>query len=361
MLRVRTDEGIRHRRFSGTYSQAEAALALFRAELERASEETSPSFAEYADGWLAAREAGGEVADQTLAKDGARVRNLEAFFGHMPIDGIRRSDVQRGLQAIRDGRNASGRRLTGTTMNGIHQTFRQIMQDAVYDGYAASNPVATVRAPRRDTQPKAALSPEDVLRVLSRLDLMPYDGHTVAVRFAVLAGNRRGEIVGYEWRDIRDGCAHVERSVSGRTGSVKEPKTRNGVRAIPLLPPLAEALEAWRPRQALQLQALGLDQTPETPICTTTDGTRMDAGNLYRWWRANCVRWFGVDCTLHELRHTFLTMLGNSGAGAQALKSLAGWANISMADVYVHDDDGANRLAMGCLEARLLGPSHLDV
>lgn len=246
MLRVRTDEGIRHRRFSGTYSQAEAALALFRAELERASEETSPSFAEYANGWLAAREAGGEVADQTLAKDGARVRNLEAFFGAMPVDGIRRPDVQRGLQAIRDGRNASGRRLTGTTMNGIHQTFRQIMQDAVYDGYAGSNPVATVRAPRRDTQPKAALSPEDVLRVLSRLDLMPYDGHTVAVRFAVLAGNRRGEIVGYEWRDIRDGCAHVERSVSGRTGAVKEPKTRNGVRAIPLLPPLAEALEAWR-------------------------------------------------------------------------------------------------------------------
>lgn len=354
-LRVVHEGKVRTRRFEGTYSQAENALDVFIVEITAENSLGSTTFQEYAETWLALREASGELAQQTLDRDSARLRNLMRMFGAKRLGDIKRQDVQEGLQRIKNGENLSGRTLTGTTLNGIHQIFRQVMQDAVYDGYIDVNPVAMVRAPKKDTPKKQALSVEDVLRVLARLDLMPYDGHTIGVRFAILAGNRRGEIVGYEWQDIQDGCAVVRRSVSGRTGEVKDPKTENGLRTIPLLPPLAQALEEWKPRQALLLHTHGLEQTPETPVVTTEDGTRMDAGNLYRWWRNNSQRYFDVDCTLHELRHTFLTMLGNSGATGQALKSLAGWANISMADVYVHNDEDANRRAMAGLEQRLLG------
>lgn len=348
-LTVVRDGKRRERRFEGSYSQAEAELRRFEAELARpASAET---FSEYAAEWLAMR----EVAAQTLAKDGARVRNLECAFGGMRLADIGRADVQAGLASIRDGGNVSGRRLSGTTMNGIHGTFSQIMQEAVYDGLIPSNPVATVKPPKNDTAKKGAASVDEVARMLDCLELLPLDGHTVAVRLAVLAGNRRGEIVGYNWDDVEPGKLVVRRSIEHITGEAKSTKTESGERAIPMLPPLEAALKRWKRQQRYQLAIIGVEQTGETPVVTSRDGTRMDAGNFYKWWRRNAPAMFGIDCTLHELRHTFLTMLANSGATAQSVKSIAGWANISMADVYVHTDEGADARAMEGLGERLLG------
>ena len=145
----------------------------------------------------------------------------------------------------------------------------------------------------------------------------------------------------------------VVQAVECKTGRLAPTKTENGVRAVPLMPPIAHALARWKEMQEFALQALGIEQTDETPVVTSTVGTRMDAGNLYSWWRANAPRLFGIDCTLHELRHTFITLLANSGASAQAVKSLAGWSNIAMADTYVHADEGADRLAFEAMERRL--------
>lgn len=338
----------RFRRFSGTYSQAERALAEFEAEL--AAPASAETFGEYAAAWLAGR----EVAAQTLARDDVRVRTLCGAFGDMRLSDIGRRDVQAGFAAIRDGENLSGRVLSGSTMKGMHTAMGQIMQEAVYDGLISSNPVATVRAPKRDTPKKKAASMEDVARMLDCLELLPLDGHTVAVRLAVLAGNRRGEIVGYQWDDVEPGRLVVRRSIEHRTGRAKAPKTESGVRVVPMLPPLEATLGRWRAEQRYQLSAMGIEQTGETPVVTAGNGARMDAGNLYKWWRANSGRLFGIECTLHELRHTFLTMLANSGANAQAVKSIAGWANIAMADVYVHADVDADARAMDGLGRRLL-------
>lgn len=338
----------RYRKFQGTYAQAEAALRRFEAELARPV--SAETFSEYAAEWLAMR----EVSGQTAARDSIRVRNLERAFGDMCLSDIRRQDVQAGIASIRDGGNLSGRRLSGTTMNGIFSTFKQIMQEAMYDGLIESNPAATVRPPKVDTAKKKAVPIDDVARMLDHLEMLPLDGYTVAVRLAVLAGNRRGEIVGYQWDDVEPGRLVVRRSINSRTGVAKAPKTESGHRRIPMLPPLEATLSRWREVQRYRLAVLGIEQTGETPVVTSRDGTRLDSSNLYRWWKRNAPELFGIDCTLHELRHTFLTMLANSGATAQSVKSIAGWSSIAMADVYVHTDEEADALAVEGLGDRLL-------
>lgn len=182
---------------------------------------------------------------------------------------------------------------------------------------------------------------------------MPLDGHTMGVRLCVMCGLRRGEAVGLDWGAVYPDHIRVVQAVEAKTGRVAKTKTENGVRAVPLMPPIAQALARWREMQAFALHGMGIEQTDETPVVTSTVGTRMDAGNLYGWWKSNAPRLFGIDCTLHELRHTFITLLANSGASAQAVKSLAGWASIAMADTYVHADEGADRLAFEAMERRL--------
>ncbi len=338
------------RRFSGTYSMAERALMAFEAELD-APEPCSLTFREYAERWHARREASGDFAAQTMAGERVNLDRLCHVFGDMKLGEIGREEVQDGIAAVKGGDNPTGRALSGTTMNKTFATLRQVMGEAVLSDLVAKNPTDGLKRPKRDTPEKRAVPFEDVQRFLALLETRPLDGHTVAVRLMVLAGLRRSEVVGLEWRDVGGGMIRVRRSVAELTGEVKEPKSSAGIRSVPMLPQLESSLAAWKVEQARKLAAIGAEQGPTTPVVSSEAGTRMAAQNLWRWWDRTKPE-LGVDCTLHELRHTFLTMLANSGASAQALKSMAGWSSIDMANTYVHDDDAANAAAVASLSAR---------
>lgn len=355
-IRFHMDDGSeRSRRFSGTYSAAKAERERFRLELE-CPDRPEATFGEYAARWKRLRDESGEYANSTLLRDQTALNRLDMEFGGEPLSALTRDRVADGLSAIRNGSNPSGRRLTGTTMNKTFGTMKQVMRDAMWDGYIDRNPLDMLKPPRRDTREKNAATMEQVAAALDLLETRPLDSHTVGIRLAVLAGLRRGELCGLEWRDVGGGVVRVRRSVDEKTGEVKVPKSAAGLRTIPMLPQLERALAAWKVEQAAQLETLGLRQTPETPVLTSTVGTRLAAQNLYRWW-GKAKHEFGIECGLHELRHTFLTLLANSGASMQSLKSIAGWADISMANVYVHDDADANAAAVGMLGERFGGTS----
>lgn len=338
------------RRFNGTYSMAERALAAFEAELD-APEPCSLTFREYAWRWHGRREASGDFAVQTMAVEASNLERLCHAFGDMKLGEIGREDVQDGMAAIKGGDNPTGRALSGTTMNKAFAVMRQVMGEAVLSDLIPKNPTDGLRRPKRDTPEKRAIPFDDVRRFLALLEARPLDGHTVALRLMVLAGLRRSEVVGLEWRDVGGGMVRVRRSVAELTGEVKETKSAAGTRSVPMLPQLETALGAWKVEQASKLACVGVPQTPGTPVVSSDAGTRMAAQNLWRWWDKTKPE-LGVDCTLHELRHTFLTMLANSGASAQALKSMAGWSSIDMANTYVHDDAEANAAAVASLSAR---------
>lgn len=333
-LRVKVDGKERSRRFHGTYSQAETALEDFKRELE--SPQTDATFSDFAWAWEDSRQA----QSQTLAKERTIIRRLEPVFGGMRLDAITPQIAEAGLSHIQ-----SSKRLSGTTMNATHSLFKRIMGEAVKRNLIADNPLDSVPAPKRDTKEKQALTFDEVRRFVLRLDSFPLDAHVVAIEIGLLAGLRRAEIVGLEWRDVADGMIKVRRTVTELDGTVKGPKSAAGIRNVPVLPALQSTLDEWKGLQSEQLSALGLAQLPDTPVVTSSTGTRMRAQNLYRWWKQHREE-LGVDCTLHELRHTFLTMLANSGCSPQSLKSIAGWSSIKMADTYCHTDDAANRAAV---------------
>lgn len=347
-------EKARYRRFRGTYAQAEKALAAFGEEVEAANAEPDATFGEYLERWMLRREIGGEIADSTIDKDKTTARRLAAEFGGMRLRGIAPGDVQDGMARIRNA-SPTGRPLSGTTMSKTFALMKQVLRSAQVEGLVEKNPMELLKAPRKSERTRRAVPFDQVEASLQAIEALPLDGRTVAVRLMVLGGLRRSECVGLEWGDVRGGMVRVCRSVRERTGEVAPTKTAAGVRSVPMLPQLAASLDAWKVAQAEKLAFLGIEQTDSTPVCSSDSGTRLAAQNLYRWWRSNRAALGMEGYSLHELRHTFLTMLANSGAGAQAVKSIAGWSGISMADVYVHDDDAANAEAVGLLERRLGG------
>lgn len=57
------------------------------------------------------------------------------------------------------------------------------------------------------------------------------------------------------------------------------------------------------------------------------------------------------DCVLHSTRHSFCTRLGESGADAFTIKSLAGHSSILISQRYVHPTPKRVESAIGALEA----------
>lgn len=349
-LRYRKDGHDRTRRFSGTYSQAQAALEEFVAEVD--SEEARPAadvtFGEYAEAWVARREAARQIEPSTAATYRSNLARTKGTLWDMRLGDVARSDVVAMLGSI-----VSEGGMSNTAKHTL-VTASQVLREAVLDGAIASNPAEGVRPPKNDQREKSALGTEQVRSLADAMESGPPTAAKTGVLLALLLGLRVGEACGLEWGDVRGGAVHVRRSYCNTTGKIKGPKSTAGVRTVPLPAELAAHLGRWREAQRAQLEAAGACQRDDTPVLTTARGARLRSGTLGEWWR--CHRGdYGVSCTFHELRHTYLTVLANSGASMRSLKSIAGWASLSMADTYVHDDERANARAVEAMERHISG------
>lgn len=344
MLKLSTDCGVKEKRFSGTYTQAKKALEEFKSEI--ALDIKSIKFADYSGTWYQRRERGGQIAASTLSKDRNTLKVLNKHFGQMKLSSITRAVAIDGLLDIKD---ACG--YSGTFHCELHIKLKSILTSAVKDGYLSTNPIADEPAPKRDKPNRSALRPDDVLLFLERLSYEPISARVVAVYIAVLSGARRGEVCGFTWNDVDldRKLMHVRRSVM-ENGKPKDPKTSAGFRTYPIVTALVDVLKRWQTIQERSLAQLGIKQTLDTPVVTSDTGTVLNPLNLDRWWRQNRDRFGLPGIVLHELRHTYMTLLANSGAPAKVIQGIAGWSSLKMADVYVHDDMHAQTAAIDHLE-----------
>lgn len=333
-----TSEGIKKYRFNGRYTDACAERDRIRAELF--THLSDMTFADYALTWLDRRKRAGDVEQSTLDKDTRLVAKLCHQFGAIRLVDLTPPIAVDGLLNIREDGG-----LSGTYMNGIHAKMKAILKDAVRDRLMSENPLDGVKLPRLDTVKRKALNQDQFFAFLECLSVHPLDSHTIALRIAVLAGLRRGEIVGLTWDDLSGTSLHVRRSVNERS-QVKMPKTSNGVRVVPIPQLLLTDLSEWQRIQEKKLSAIGIKQTVDTPIVSSETGGIMHPQNLDRWWRNNRSTFGCESVVLHELRHTYLTVLANSGTPSRVLQSLAGWGDLRMANIYTHESDRDNRAAI---------------
>lgn len=340
-LRVMTDEGEKTKRFNGTYSQACKAVEQFKAEL--LMPHSDDRFADCAALWMERRRKSGEIEPETIRKDSYQVKKLIDQFGRYRVDELTYTIMVNGMLEIKQQGN-----LSNATMAPLYTKARAILNEARKDGKIHKNPMDDVQTPKPEKSKRKPLTVEqfgDFVRTLSR---MPLDSHTMALRFYTFGGMRRGEPLALNWDDVDNALIKVSHSYSG-LGRVKDTKTGKE-RSIPMVAMLARDLAEWRTVQRRELYRLGITQEPSTPVITSEAGTRMHPDNMDRWWRQNRDDFGLSGVVLHELRHTFSTLLSSDlNAPIRAICDLTGWQDISTANTYVHGRDTANIIAIGNL------------
>lgn len=191
-------------------------------------------------------------------------------------------------------------------------------------------------------------------KLLSYMDRSSYQYDTL-IKLAFATGMRKGELLALRWEDIYDGAIHVQRSTAraihvdgdgNRTHAreVWEPKTKNAVREIPLLKETQKMLSKHKVDQMEFFLANRLGK-PEY-VFTTTNGTLIEATNLYSSYKS-LLEHAGIKYRkFHAIRHTFATEAIRHGVDVKDLQLLMGHSDISMTYRYVQSDKDSKRNAI---------------
>lgn len=352
------------RTFSGTYTEAKAARREFIAEIESGAvvRRSGWTFATYAEHFCEVREKSGELAPQTVYEDRAHARQISHLIGHIRLQDVTPTVLEQAYIDLRSGQSLSGRPLSGTTLANIHGFVSGMMSHAKRAGIVAENPCEEIDAPKRDTSEKRALSEEELGELVAQLD--PADSYQCAVLLAGSLGLRRGELCGLSCGDVDfDAMTLVVRHSYDRFGNLKEPKTEAGRRVLPLSTFAALVLSV---RMQVLVELYGAEDgytvtrtvrgkevvmpAPDKPLITGVTGNRLSTNSLSVWWARHRERLGVGNLTLHELRHTFLSIAAGRGVHPSAMQKLAGHRDPSITlRIYTHVNMKTQRAAMDAI------------
>lgn len=260
------------------------------------------------------------------------------------------------------GDTLSDRKSGGSYVNQIHDNIKLVFDFAIKEGALTTNPCLAANPPKMDTKEKRALKPNQARDFISQLD--PREDHDCAYLLAIGMGLRRGEICGLSWGDIdfERGIVDVCHSYDA-LGNLKQTKTKAGMRLLPLPDSIANALLAHKEAQRQRYERTNQWRKPEegyiaqdvdSPVISDISGSRVLPTSLSRWWIADRVG-LGLDgWCLHELRHTYLTLLDINGVHPKIMQELAGHysSQITM-DIYTHVNMDSKREAIAALSGTL--------
>jgi len=281
------------------------------------------------------------LATYTSRIDGA----FKNTFGSMKLSQIGTAEVQHFLAGLK----SKGR--SSATVRAYLVLLRNMLNHAVAWGHLAHNPAIGIKGPKLPHTEMECLTPEEVRVFLAACD----DAHRPLFSTAVMTGMRLGELLALQWDDINwsAGTIRVRRSLF--EGKFVEPKTSRSVRVIGMSDRLAATLLEHK---------LAVVYSPFDLVFPTPDGTPMDPSNLRsRVFADTLARAELRKIRIHDLRHTFASLLINQGENLKYVQAQLGHSSITTTvDRYGHLMPDAHRGANKRLDATLFGapPETLD-
>lgn len=237
--------------------------------------------------------------------------------------------------------------------------FKQAKRLGILDG---ANPMMDVSTPEgAEAHDTYAYSLEEVMGIANALA----EPARTVVLTAALSGLRKGEIRGLRWEDFTSTELTVKRSVVD--SDVNEPKTKSSRASVPVVQPLAEALEVHRKRmgrlavgyifQAGNGSPLDLDNLvnraikPALERCLTCKMSKYDHPDSHEFRRDKSLpHWHGW----HAFRRGLATNLHQMGVEDREIQAILRHSDIRVTQsIYIKSVAAAQISAMDLISAAL--------
>lgn len=266
-------------------------------------------------------------------------RHLLPFFGDLDLRALDAAAV------IRYGRAKRREGLAPKTIANHLVLLQGICTCAVRTGRLDRNPVQRRDFPRAaPTSVERALSMDEVDRLIAALpDERFREVDSAFILTSTMAGLRLGEARALTWPDVdlQHALLHVRRSFS--RGRLTTPKSERSHRSVPIPPRLQAVLREHRARTPFAADSDFVFAHPEL-------GSRLDDSALRkRFNKARAAVGLPDHHRLHDLRHTYGSLVVSAGVPLIALKGWMGHESITTTLIYARyaPDPSANAAAFG--------------
>ena len=266
-------------------------------------------------------------------------KKLTARFGTKPLDSIRSIDIEKYLVDLqkekRTGKDGQEKPLSASYVGHFRTVLTVAFGFAEKHGMIEKNPMRCVSSIKKDRKEVDFLSEEEARQFLSCLNENASLYWKTAMNVLIRCGLRRGELAGLKWSDIdyekqtltvcRDVINNAE---TDRKNLVKETKSTNSDRELPIAPVLMFMFKAWQKEQAEQYGSMlmpsafifGSPVDPYSPI-------RPDSVTQ---WLSRFNKTHGLrNVSPHDLRHTCGTLLLANNATVKETQTFLGHADAS--------------------------------
>jgi integrase len=262
-----------------------------------------------------------QVAYQRIAR-----LHIVPALGRLPVTAVTRADVERLHQSI-------VQHGTATFANRTVAMLRTVFAFAVHHGLRSDNPARGVKLVREHPKERY-LTAAELARLDAVLDKYPDHASAKVIRLLLLTGARRGEVLGATWTQFDLVAGVWTKPASG---------TKQGrLHRVPLSPPAVALLTAMRATATDLLLFPG-------PI---TKQVRLKID--YFWHRVR--RQAGIeDVRMHDLRHTYASVLASAGLSLPVIGALLGHSQVTTTQRYSHLLDEALRDATNLAAKRIAG------
>ena len=256
-------------------------------------------------------------------------------LGHVKLQELRPHHIDRFFVEVAGG---TRKPLSSASLHRLHATLRSALASAVKRRLISHNPASHVELPSREQAAEAVWTVEDVHRFLTaKAD----DRLAALYRIAVIAGLRRGELVGLRWVDIdvEAGAIRVAQQVVqlGTKLHVGRPKTRSGQRLVAIDPATAGLLETHRKQQEREREAWGAGWHETGHVFTYQDGRVLQPDYVTQKFRRDALRAGLPSIRFHGLRHTSASLALAAGIPMKVVSDRLGHSTTTItADLYSH-------------------------
>jgi len=226
-------------------------------------------------------------------------------------------------------RKLQGAKPTPVRANRVGEVVRKMFAYAVKWGWRADNPAMGFRR-RMETPRERYLSQEEISRLASALDMAKDDRASGIIRLCMLTGARVGEVRQARFEDFN--LEHL---------SWSKPASTTKQRRVHRVPISDEAAAIVRQRRLAVVKGapwLFPGDTPGQPV-----------QEIRRFW-ARLQKEVGIaDVRIHDLRHTFASLLVSGGASLEMIGKLLGHSQMQTTQRYAHLMDSPLRAGVGAV------------
>lgn len=276
--------------------------------------------------------------------------HLIPSLGHIRLQNLTTDMIQNMYdEKYNSGNVKDGSGLSPRTIKHFHSTLRMILDKAVSRNLINKNPAldCDFKYPEREIK-KKHLTLEESEKVIDAIN--PNVRSQLLVLTTLYTGLRKGEAIALKWDDVdlEDSIIHVNHSITVYRNrdsntpnryivAVKEPKTVNSKRSVPITNKLTGLLKEHKQKMIEENLKAGRSNKDYNFVFQTRNGTPHRQSNVTRTWKKLLEKANVEYIKFHSTRHSYATRLAEKNLHPKVTQAVMGHSRISTTlDIYSH-------------------------